>query len=521
VDSTSGNIALKRIPASHIALLLLVMACFTCLVAYGASGGPRGSDQYWYIADSESLASGKGPLTNNIFPAAINNENPSLKQPFIHNILSVYMAVPATRILGGHWGWIVTNLVSTLIAVILIYMTVFRLAGPLAGLASSLTFIMMPLTFWQASQPLAEASMFMLSASFMAVLSLAHGRFRKYVLLLLPAGALFLCRKSFILFLVSVPVLFMLNSREKIKVRCVKASILIAISGLIIASGRALFPEGVHWDFSQILMSAIPRETSNIEIFFLLEPIEFSFSKWLYKSFLMLKTQVAGNRGAFGGTNTKALLLFYLPYNAMAIAFLYSIRKSLFKSEWAQAGIVFILVHLASITVFQNYFRYMAPVLPVLVAATGIAVFRAGADRFRSGVFAVIILIALSGGALDLSMAKYTRSDGIAKASQKQKFDDAISSLVPASQNVIVGRANSWDFIMLGYILRPRLVLILDEKSYQPYTTEQYVHFARVVDARWLICRKDSILPEALGQYISQPKDLPYGYVAYALDIST
>src|SRR5919108_5969848 len=70
-------------------LIVAVLLIFTVLVWIGASG-VRGSDQYWYVADVESLIEGHGVQSNEVYPAAIRDGVTSLPRPFVHNILNVY-----------------------------------------------------------------------------------------------------------------------------------------------------------------------------------------------------------------------------------------------------------------------------------------------------------------------------------------------------------------------------------------------------------------------------------------------
>ena len=62
-DWTSIFVERRQRSAAFLALTVVLM--FLGLAWFGASG-VRGSDQYWYVADVESLIDGRGVQTNEI-----------------------------------------------------------------------------------------------------------------------------------------------------------------------------------------------------------------------------------------------------------------------------------------------------------------------------------------------------------------------------------------------------------------------------------------------------------------------
>ncbi|MCK5848521.1 MAG: hypothetical protein KAH01_04930, partial [Caldisericia bacterium] len=57
----------EYIKENNLILIVFVVLLFIGFVVYAATG-PRMHDQYWYLADVESLINGLGVQTNNIFP---------------------------------------------------------------------------------------------------------------------------------------------------------------------------------------------------------------------------------------------------------------------------------------------------------------------------------------------------------------------------------------------------------------------------------------------------------------------
>src|SRR5262245_9247276 len=154
----SRTLEIKGWSRASVLLAVAVAAIFIVLVWVGTSG-VRGSDQYWYVADVESLIDGHGVQTNEIYPVTVRYEVGTLHRPFVHHILNTYgVALPALHF-GSYGCWIAVNLASSLLTSFLIFCTVVRFTDSrTAALAVSASYLLLPLTVWLTTQPLAEAS---------------------------------------------------------------------------------------------------------------------------------------------------------------------------------------------------------------------------------------------------------------------------------------------------------------------------------------------------------------------------
>jgi len=501
-------------PPSYMLALVLAMSVFTGMVVYSAMNGPRGWDQFWYIADVESLVEGRGIVTNNIFPAAVYKGPYTLEPPFVHNILNVYMAAPAAVFLGGYWGWIATNLLSTLLSTLLIYHLVSRLAHPLAALFSALLFLHLPLTFWLTSQPLSEATMFILSASFLAVFAFCKDSFRNYVYALGLAGLLLFCRKSFIPLLFLVPVIYLMKSRSRNAGTYIRVLMLLAMSASIILMADVLFPSGISWKLTDILMTAIPGENATLKFMFSLEPVDFSLSTWLTKAFYMLKVQFLPITFSLSRMEGLTYILLFLPFDLLAIIMTAYVWPRLWRENWALGGMIFVLLHLLTIAVFNNQARYMGPVMPVLVTAASAAFFRKArsSDGFRRATIALMVTIALTGIYVNSGIAGYNRTQGALTSAMSERLVRDFSAIIPVNDNVMVGHRT---IIFLGYLLRPRRVLFVNDYPYGTYTTQQYLSLARKAETKWLVCHSDSRIPGLLDGYLAKVADISDNFMVY------
>ena len=100
---------MRRLTSDRGPVLALTVAfSVLCACVLVTSGYIRGTDQFWYVADVESLTHGQY-VTNNIYPANLVSPGP-LPRSFVHNNVTLYIAVPLARLLGGQAGWLATNL---------------------------------------------------------------------------------------------------------------------------------------------------------------------------------------------------------------------------------------------------------------------------------------------------------------------------------------------------------------------------------------------------------------------------
>lgn len=147
-----------------------VLVLFLAIVTIIASFGLRGCDQYWYVADVESLMNNKY-ITNYLYSGLVLQDKSYLDNPrFIHNILSLYLVLPFAYLFGSYVGWIFMNIVMSLLSGLLIYWSIIKRTNDFFyALLGLVFFLLNPVTVWQASQPMAEVSVTPFIASVIAI----------------------------------------------------------------------------------------------------------------------------------------------------------------------------------------------------------------------------------------------------------------------------------------------------------------------------------------------------------------
>lgn len=485
-------------PGACTLLLLSAIAIFIALAWLGASD-VRGSDQYWYVADVDSLSSGRGVQTNEIYPVSVRYDVAPLPRPFIHNILNLYLVVPAAMVLGAYGGWIVTNVVGGLLTALVIYRTVILFTEQAPAALAATAYLLLPATAWLTLQPLAEATIAPIVALGVLVYVTAGTVYWRWMLLMVLAGILFYCRPSFLPLLPAVPLAYLLHAGPRRAATLAGAAGLLALGAVFWLTAPVLFEPHLQISYGQVLANARPG-ASAMNTYFDLSPDPEPLAYLLPKLGRALYVQFARPNAGY--------LLFYLPFNllglaAVVLAFKAGQRRHL--RVIAAAGF-FLLLHLATIVIVQNQFRYMQVATPPLLVAVG--VLAAQTDGFRSARVRAAAIIVVVGMAVPSAALSWTsRGDGFKERERREQMAEVLNAAIPADGVVMAEvelvntRVQRTGFVLrpegiplMGYLLHPRRVLFVSGT----YGPEDYDALARNVDADWLLARTDSPILEQL-----------------------
>ncbi len=487
-------------------LLLGVTALFLILV-YLAATDVRGSDQYWYMADVETLLQGDPPLTNNLFPTQVLAPGPQQRPFFIHHILNLYLVLPAAWLAGPFGGWILTNVFATLITAALIALLTVRFASAELAVWAYSVYLLLPLTLWLTAQPLAEATI----APFVALGMLAYeraGTKRRYWIVLAAAlvGAYF-CRSTYIVLLFLLPGAYLWQNRPVGKNTILQAAALLAAAVVAVAGQHFLFPESLPISWSGLLNNAIPGVTGNMYNYFCLTPIpvQWEYLGWKFASHLA--------HHFFPPLVSEQI--FYAPFNLLAILalLLFGMRKSESERRISQGLAVLLLLHFATIVLVQNQFRYLLVTLPPLLAAgaiTGSRISRLSSKSIRLRLLlGTIVLLVIA----DLLPVWRLHRQGIAERNLRAILVPMFDKTIPPAEPVLV-EVHSGTYQLVGYVLRPRDVVFVQTG----YSREQCHELRARSGARWFIGKRNSPLLGHLA--ITGPPvipELPAPYDQYAV----
>ena len=480
---------------------------FGVSLVYAGLGGVRGADQYWYVADVETLITSGQNQTNNIFPVTLLSGQ-RIPPPFVHNILSLYLAALPALFLGSFWGWLALNLVSTLLCCYLIYKTCMRVTNTLFAQLASLFYLLFPVTLWQTSQPLAEASIAALVALGLYLLACADNGLRSWLAVASAAGLSYLARESLVLLLIAVPLGYVacgLSERGQRWWRVTSAgrqlAILMAVCLAFIGVGKILFENiAVEMSYARVLNSSVPNRTDSMFLWFDLSEANLQNKPPITMEILILKL-TGGLARQFVEFDNPLLAGFHWIFNTLTLitlAMLWRVRKKPLARRMVWATSLLIAVHFATIVMHLNQLRYLLLPMPgmLIVLALGLAEWRAArgwSERYAVAAAGAVLMVAAP---VQLLLANHAHDQGRAENKVVAAAAQVISPDIFPGEAALVsytGRSS----LLLGYALRPRPVLYFRED----YTQAQYRRLLSELPSccRWLVATADSPVLANLG----------------------
>lgn len=152
---------------SAASIVLVSLALLMILLVFGGSG-VRGSDQYWYVADVQSLIDGDTSYTTNMFfPGKLLREGDSpTPNYYMHNGYAIHAAAFLGRWVGAYKGWLLLNVCLHVISALLVLKCLNNILRPVESAWVTAVYILAPIAIWQTVNPLLEQSYAFVTALF-------------------------------------------------------------------------------------------------------------------------------------------------------------------------------------------------------------------------------------------------------------------------------------------------------------------------------------------------------------------
>lgn len=469
---------------------------FVVCMIVGTSGGVRGSDQYWYLADTETLLRGEPPRSNNLYPRQLLDLGLA-RSPMIHDILPQRGVLPLARLIGAYPAWMALNTVAMLAGALLLMISSRRLAGPVVAAVLAGALLLLPLSMASATQMLAEAALVPFIAAVPLLLSRPPGAL-KYAGLAVVLTLALMTRITMIPLMALLPLAALAEP-----LRFPRRALLVIWAAALAAAGVALdrhFFDGVPLPGNTL---ALAIGGTGMELWFTTEPVALSLSTVAAKLASFVRSIPDGpmvNR-LFAASNWLLLML-----GAWGVVVLWkrcsherddgSARArggSASPQEVHDGGVdarrvdrmialfvaAMIAITLATLALYQNQVRYVLPAYPALLLALAPIVDRLGAHRpwlSRMALPAGLALLA----PVALSIAWKSRSDGLRDAAERARFKQVERAMGGSGDVIYVGGFDQ----MFAYMLRPRTVLFT--RADQPAA-----HWERILSMprwQWIAC---------------------------------
>jgi len=190
--------------------------------------------------------------------------------------------------------------------------------------------------------------------------------------------------------------------------------------------------------------------------------------------------------------------IFYLPFNVSVLigaVIFFAGKKNPVKKRLGQCLICGFILHLTTVVLTQNTFRYLLVVTPAILPAAVIvvaAVFEcrlfAGKKLSRILLTGVVFLLLVVG---DVLLVNSLRQNALREKQIRDNLDQLFEENLAPDETVILEAIYN-EYEMLAYVLRPRKVMLV-KPDYRPDQYETIINKSR---AQWLICPPGSKLLE-------------------------
>lgn len=478
--------------------IIIILAYIMLYVSFTYKGatGVRGSDDFWYVADVNSLITGKGAVSNNVFPVSCRHHIPTLPRSFVHNVPNVYFAALPALIFGSYKGWIVLNIFCNLITACLIFIIVKKFVTKTWALLMMLTYLSLPLILMGTIKPMAEASIVPLVTLELLIYIYKNEGLHYWILMEFIAGLLFACRPNFIILLFLIPVVYVVEQFIFNKSWVKNLFILLFICIALTIVPKILFKPNVSYSNLSIINSGVPNKSNNMNIFFNLNPEPVNLGNTIEN--LKAKTKES-LKIQFKPTKEIGFLMYYVPFNIMFIFSLLLLFKDKKYIPLSMFAIFMFLLHILTVIIFQNQDRYMIVSIPALLCSMGVFLGSTNIlNKISPRLGLVLLLIPfLIFMKSNIYVSHLYHKEGLDEKAIMNNMDKDFKNIIPQKDVVVVQANYATDYLPESYLLRPREVLfILDN-----YTDEDYKAMLHNINGKWLICSENSPILSKLNSF--------------------
>lgn len=480
--------------------VLVFVSIAACLVLWFGSEGVRGTDQYWYLGDVETLAEHKPPLTNIVYPGKLLRESAGEVSPnyFMHNGPFIAVAAFIGKFFSPYSGWMLLNFVShfvvagTIFFVCRIYTT-----ASIAGWVTAL-YLVSPIAIWQSLNMLQEQ----IYAGCLAVCLAGFAYRSKWQWQVVLVAALAIGTLSHPLFFLLANFYLFYCAVTLMKAPSYLRGSGIVLVGIVIYAAQyfkgVIFPSSFQPDMQSIVAGAVPGVSNMLwHQSDRLEPV--SISLLLDKLSFALRAHFLQPRNwpLYLYTNIAIVAGFYLFFFRLRVY-----RELLFAACLCLGAYVGLLV------LMQTQVRYQQIVAAATFVVIGLAIYdlRHLVKPWQAKALGVMLLTLNIG--IAAVMAIKARKEARAEAADLAYVMDSVSDIA-IDKRMLLLDLNLEPELRLSYAFRPRQTLIvkrefLSDNSAQTAVSKFAPDFLVTDDP-------DESIPFAQGAVLSEIKTRTMG----------
>jgi hypothetical protein len=444
-----------------------------------AKGPSLYQDDHWYMNDLRHFIETGKMETNQVYPEMLRFNYSNLSR-VLHNLPLMYPVIPFVVLFGAYWGWIVANILYSLLTCLILVLVVRLLKGSVwQCLAFIAMFLMWIMTVHVSSHPIAEAGVVFFLALLTWFLLRTPECIWKSVVLGLLMAVIVLNRLSFLVLAILLAgyVYYEQGSNQKQKLL---QTLIYSCSFLIaLCIGHYLLP--VVSLRPDICLKAPPNQA--MLHCYLLHDQHYSFSIIVAKVLDAIRLQLLGRNIMH--------TVFVMMFNLLTLGFfLFAFNtKDGLRKRYTLITLFYILVYYVTLFWFQYQTRFLHSVMPFLLV-----LFVLMLPQIKQQWISVMIVI---------SFCMINMGGNIINCIQNRK-DAILSAQVESSYIQIRDKINfqgpmltEGNNKLLPWVFyRNSKLLMCDSKI---NTTKELLWMRTKIPYEWIICEKESALIDSLS----------------------
>ena len=401
---------LKQNKNEHLANGVLI---FLVGIIFGLSfftvNSARGTDQFWYLSDTETLVNGSDNHSNLTMPGVVLRQNQgSPATPFYHNGPLLYLNAYISKITGldAFTIWKINNILFSLLAALMTSLLVAEVSNRNFHLYSLSLFLLSPLNVWLSVNLLQETFYaFLFSIQVYIATRCRESRILFPILLFsLLFGAY--SHPFFKLMTLATCGIYFLHNHYY------KSLAILAIFMTVLLTKEQFFPTSFPPDLQSLIAYSIPGQSNSL--WHQSDQILSVTPELLFQKFnSAIEAQL---------NDIKVPLLSLITYLSIPAFLVLVYNKKIESTTFLWIYFIAFGLYSGIVLLLQFQVRYQQIIAPASVAVVSIAL----VTFFEKNSKTIAIAILLSFFAIDLKLVSTASTDGLKFSQSSQKFQDFV-----------------------------------------------------------------------------------------------
>ena len=424
--------------------LLILLITIAVIAAYLAVPSARGTDQFWYIADTETIAETGRNHSNLTMPGVVLRENTGSPPTwFYHNgpLLYLNAFIASLTKVETYTIWKFNNFLFFLCSALLVSLIVGTATSRQFGFYAFALYSLSPLNIWLAVNALQEIFYALLFAVQLYITLRHRDSVIGFLVLLatLVVGAY--SHPFFKLMTLSIAVIYLLDKRY-----LAGAALTLALAGVVLTD-TLIFPSSFPPDISTLIAYSVPGKSNSLWH-------QSDYNLTVTPALLLQKLTTALT---IQFTDLSAPILSLLTYLSVPAFLLLVFRRSHISTTLLTLCFIAFSLYAGIVILLQFQVRYQQIIAPAAVILVTIALFA----FFKNRAISIVVVLAVAFFAIDLKLISRARTDSALFNQSSNKFAEFIERFPTDDRVAFINERSLGTYLHLVSAARPRQTMVI------------------------------------------------------------